>query len=148
MTSSFICIKRAATISLFSLSPDVAGLEPKWHLALFPPRRCCTSLQPRSPIFSISGFPVTSSPARLFARYAGNASKHVFPSRKPQEIPSMEPFLHPPASQPGHHIYPQAHQMMLPDIFSTQILKPIHSINCFSLHCFRISHSQFQFCFQ
>ena len=112
MTSSFICIKRAATISLFSLSPDVAGLEPKWHLALFPPRRCCTSLQPRSPIFSISGFPVTSSPARLFARYAGNASKHVFPSRKPQEIPSMEPFLHhQPASQPGHYIYPSANSL-------------------------------------
>ena len=58
-------------------------------------------------IFDLQSFPIYLNPASVpggssktrFARYytLPGASKHVFPSRaarKPQEIPSMEPFLH------------------------------------------------------
>ena len=62
--------------------------------------------QPPS-IFDLQSLPIYLNPASVpggssktrFARYytLPGASKHVFPSRaarKPQEIPSMEPFLH------------------------------------------------------
>ena len=63
-------------------------------------------VQPPS-IFDLQSLPIYLNPASVpggssktrFARYytLPGASKHVFPSRaarKPQEIPSMEPFLH------------------------------------------------------
>ena len=87
-----------------------------WIFFSRPQSSTCTHLQYLPIYLNPASVPGGWSKTR-FARYytLPGASKHVFPSRaarKPQEIPSMEPFLHhQPASQPGHYIYPSANSL-------------------------------------